>query len=66
MGSIFALAAAAVDVLPVLIKAGVDVASLYTATKQVIAENRAPGDAEWDALDAKVEALRAELHRDPS
>lgn len=66
MGAIFGLASAAITIMPELIKLGVDVADLWSNTRRVIDENRVPGDAEWDALDARVNALRAELHRDPS
>lgn len=66
MGAIFGLASAAVSIMPDLIKLGVDISDLWTNTRRVLDENKVPGDAEWEALDAKVNALRAELHKDPS
>lgn len=66
MGVIFGLASAAVTIMPELIRLGVDVADLWTNTRRVIDDNKVPGNAEWEALDARVNALRAELHKDPS
>jgi hypothetical protein len=66
MGAIFGLTSAVIGILPDLIKLGVDVADLWQNTRRVIDENRIPGDADWDALDKRVNDLRAELHRDPS
>lgn len=65
MGATFALVSSVVTAMPELIKLGYDIADLWTNTKTVIDQNRVPGDAEWDALDARVNALRAELHTDP-
>lgn len=52
--------------LPQLIKAGMDVTALIqesTARMQAMqAERRDPTPAEWDALNAQIDALRKELH----
>ena len=53
-------------ILPQLLAAGKNVADLVTtgnaALKSMAAENREPTTAEWDALNAQITRLRAELH----
>lgn len=65
MGSVFALASLVLEYAPKWIDAGMDAYELYTKTQAVIDEHRVPGNAEWDALDAKVKALQA-IVRDTS
>ncbi|MGQ0742584.1 MAG: hypothetical protein ACT4OG_09900 [Alphaproteobacteria bacterium] len=56
-----ALLVSFLEALPGLIQAGVEVVTLITSTvaqvKSMIAENRDPTPAEWDALHAKIAAL---------
>lgn len=66
MGAIFMLVSEVVANLPQLIDLGVNVANLVTTTKQVIAENGAPGDPQWAALDKQVDDLKARLAVDPA
>jgi len=52
--------------IPTLLAAGRDVAAMIeqgsTALKAMQAEGRDPTPEEWDALNATIAALRAELH----
>lgn len=52
--------------LPALIQSGAEVVSLITGTvnsvKTMIAENRDPTPAEWNALHAKIAALSPGRH----
>lgn len=52
--------------LPTLIAAGQNIANLVSqssaALNAMIAEKRNPSDAEWDALNAAIKALRDQLH----
>ena len=61
-----AIATAVLQLLPSLLQAGIDVMGLLTSTNAVIsqaqAEGRDPTDAEWQALDAQISALRAQLN----
>lgn len=54
------------EALPGLIIAGQNVVNLIesstAAFKLMVAENREPTDAEWDALNAATAALQAQLH----
>lgn len=54
------------SILPQLLAAGKDVAALVqsgnAALKQMADEGREPTTQEWDALNAQIDALRAELH----
>ncbi len=54
------------EAIPSLIAAGKSVTALVTdgtkAVKAMQAEKRAPSQAEWDALNAQIKALRDELH----
>lgn len=62
-----AMALQLLNALPALIAAGVEVKDLIedqTAKLQAMAdEGRDPTPAEWDDLNAKIDALRAELHK---
>ncbi len=53
--------------LPSLIASGKQVVDLIqtgtTALKAMQADNRDPTPAEWDALNAQIDALREELHK---
>lgn len=55
--------------LPGLIQAGADVFGIITTGREKIdlfdRENRDPTPEEWDELNQKIEALRAELHDRP-
>ena len=52
--------------IPTLIAAGQNISGLVsqstTALNAMIAEKRNPSDAEWDALNAAIKALRDQLH----
>lgn len=48
--------------LPALIKAGEDVTALIQSGHAVLSEKRNPTAEEWSALNAKIAALRGELH----
>lgn len=67
MGAV-AYAIQLLGVIPQLIAAGKDVAALIKQGQAALSDmqstGRAPTDAEWDALDATVKALRDELHRE--
>ena len=67
MGAI-AYALQLLQVLPSLISAGRDVVGLVSqgsaALKTMAAENRDPTDEEWTALNALIEGLQDELHKD--
>lgn len=61
-----ALALSVFGQLPGLISAGASVIGLINSTKatleQAKAENRDPTSSEWDALNAQIDSLRAQLH----
>jgi hypothetical protein len=63
-----AMALQLLNALPTLIAAGIEVKGLIeeeTAKLQTMAdEGRDPTPAEWDALNTRIEGLRAELHKD--
>lgn len=65
MGSL-EVALAVLAQLPGLISAGKDVIGLVNSTKATLetakAEGRDPTNAEWDALNAQITDLRAQLH----
>lgn len=65
MPIILALVTEVVANLPGMISAGMDVYALFTKTKAVIDANKAPGADDWNALDAQVAALQAQV-RDTS
>jgi hypothetical protein len=62
-------AAQILGMLPSLISAGKNITDLVTtgnaALKSMQDEKRDPTPAEWDALNAQITALRAELHSAP-
>lgn len=64
MGAL-AITTTVLQLLPSLIQAGIDVVGLINSTNSVIsaaqAAGRDPTDAEWNALDAQISALRAQL-----
>lgn len=66
MGAALPFAIQLLSALPALIKAGMDVTALIqdsTAKIRVMeAEKRDPTPQEWSELNAKIKALRAELH----
>lgn len=61
-----AFALQALQVLPGLVSAGVDIAHLVnqttTALGKMQAEKRDPTQEEWDALNEQIAGLRKELH----
>jgi hypothetical protein len=63
---ILAIATTVLQLLPALLQAGIDVMGLLQSTNKVItdaqAAGRDPTDAEWNALDAQIGALRAQLN----
>lgn len=65
MGSV-ELALSVFGQLPGLIQAGANVLALIESTKAVLttaqAEKRDPLPEEWDALNAQIDSLRAQLH----
>lgn len=66
MGNAIAFALQLLQALPPLIEAGLEVKTLIeqqgAALSAMQAESRDPSPAEWDALNAQIDALRAELH----
>lgn len=65
MPIVLGLVSAVMANLPGMISAGMDVYELFTKTKAVIDSNKGPGADEWNALDAQVTALQAQV-RDTS
>lgn len=65
MPVILALVTEVVANLPSMISAGMDVYELFTKTKAVIDANAGPGADDWNALDAQVATLQAQV-RDTS
>jgi hypothetical protein len=65
MGTALALAIQALEVLPTLVTASANALSFIDSTtaslKSMQAEGRDPTDVEWDALNAQIATLRAEL-----
>lgn len=66
MAAIVPLIAEILANIPAMIAAGISVADLLSKARAAVDANRAPGDAEWDALDAQVVALQARLNTDPA
>ncbi len=62
---ILALIAEILSLAPTLASAGISLASLYSKVRTVLDTNGSPGDPEWDALDAQVKDLQAQLAVDP-
>jgi len=60
-----ALAKEVIALLPALIQLGADVSELISKTRAVLDSTSGPGDADWDALDAKIKDLQAQLNADP-
>ena len=60
-----ALIAEILSMVPQIASAGISIADLVSKTRAVLDENAAPGDAQWDALDAQVKDLQAQLAVDP-
>jgi len=54
-----------ITLAPVLVKTGADLAGLWGKVDEVMSANRVVGDADWDALDAQIAALKADLAKDP-
>ena len=65
MPVVLGLVSAVMANLPAMIGAGIDVYDLFTKTKAVIHANTGPGADDWNALDAQVKALQAQV-RDTS
>lgn len=69
MGAALTYAMQFLSFLPTLIEAGKSVAEVATLIRsendildRMVQENREPIQAEWDALNARIDALRKELH----
>ena len=66
--TIIKFASLALDLVPKLIAAGMSVSAhieqTQTALKGMQGGGRDPLPGEWDALNAQVDALRAQLHAD--
>lgn len=66
MGSAVALALQVFSILPSLIEAGLEVKELIETTQAALQkmqdEKRDPTPEEWNAINNKIEALRAQLH----
>ena len=66
MNPIVLYALQALQAAPLLIAAGRDAAAFLSqssaAIQKMVAENREPSDAEWDALNAVTADLRKQLH----
>ncbi len=62
---ILALITEILSLAPTLASAGISLANLYSKVRTVLDANAAPGDPEWDALDAQVKDLQAQLAQDP-
>jgi hypothetical protein len=69
MGTALAFALQALTALPQIIAAGQDAIAFINSTRAALAtmkdENRDPTPAEWDALNAQIDALIARLNQDP-
>jgi len=50
---------------PQIADAGINIAGIVSKTRDVLDANAAPGDAQWDDLDAKVKSLQARLAAGP-
>lgn len=60
------LAQEIVGLIGPLAQLGLNVTGLVLQTRAVLDENAAPGNAQWDALDAQIKNLQAELAKDPA
>lgn len=65
MGTVVSFLAYLIPQIPSLVSAGMDAAELISNVTALYDANKVPGDAEWDALDAKVKELQAQV-RDTS
>lgn len=62
--AILALVSQVLAFVPVLVQAGASVASLIENARQVLNQVGAPGDPQWDALDAQCKALEDQFLKD--
>ena len=65
MGAAIPLILEILSLAPQIMQAGIDISNIISKTRDVLDANAAPGDAEWDDLDAKVKSLQARLAAGP-
>lgn len=65
MPAIIALIAEILSLAPQIASAGISIAGIVQKARTVLDANAAPGDADWEALDAQVKDLQAQLAVDP-
>ena len=62
---VLALITEILGLVPQIASAGIAIAGIIQKARDVLDANAAPGDADWDALDAQVHDLQVQLAIDP-
>ena len=65
MGAALPLILEILSLAPQIMQAGIDISNIISKTRDVLDANAAPGDPEWDDLDARVKSLQARLAAGP-